>query len=415
MRRSQRLLVAGVAVVLLAASACGSSSSKKSSAKTTTTKAAATTTTVKLTGDPVKLMVIYEKTAGVAQPDQAKGAIAAAKEITASGGINGHPVEIIECDTKNDPNTAADCGRQAVSEKVAAVVGQFSVQSGEFMPLLVQNKIASIGLNPATAADFTSLASFPITGGAPSTFGTLPNALADLGATKIALARVDLAAAAALAGFSNKALALKNLKLVHDVAVPQGAPDMSSYVAASLEGGTDAVVIGMAGQDAINFAQALRQANPNVKIALISTETAKTVKALGDGANGVVQANTLVTGTKAASDAQKAMNAAGFGDIDIGLSYQAVQTFAAVAKDLPEITAAAVYDKLPTVENLDIGTLPLLQFKSPSGVGIPRIFNDCESAVQLQVKSGKVTTKPVGTGKLVDPYTGKECAIGTGG
>jgi hypothetical protein len=50
-----------------------------------------------------------------------------------------------------------------------------------------------------------------------------------------------------------------------------------------------------------------------------------------------------------------------------------------------------------------------------SGVGIPRIFNDCESAVQLQVKSGKVTTKPVGTGKLVDPYTGKECAIGTGG
>ena len=188
MRRSQRWLVAGVAVVAFAATACGSSSSKKSSAKTTTTEAAATSTTVKFTGDPIKLMVIYEKTAGVAQPDQAKGAIAAAKEITANGGIDGHPVDVTECDTKNDPNTAADCGRQAVSDKVAAVVGQFSVQSGEFMPLLVQNKIASIGLNPATASDFTSLASFPITGGAPSTFGTLPVALAELGATKIALA-----------------------------------------------------------------------------------------------------------------------------------------------------------------------------------------------------------------------------------
>jgi ABC-type branched-subunit amino acid transport system substrate-binding protein len=415
MRRGQRWLVAVLAVVALAAAACGSSSSKKSTAKTTTTKAAETTTTVKLTGDPIKLMVIYEKTAGVAQPDQAKGAIAAAKAITASGGINGHPVEVIECDTKNDPNTATDCGRQAVSDKVAAVVGQFSVQSGEFMPLLVQNKIASIGLNPATAADFTSAASFPITGGAPSTFGTLPNALAELGATKIALARVDLAAAAALSGFSNKALALKSLKLVHDVAVPQGAPDMSSYVAAALDGGTDGVVIGMAGQDAINFAQALRQANPNVKIAMISTETDKTVKAMGDGATGIVQANTDVSNTKAADAGRKAMKAAGFGDIDLGLSYQAVQVFAAVAKDLPEITAAAVYDKLPTVENLDIGTLPLLQFKTPSGVGIPRIFNDCESAVQLQVTGGKVTTKPVGSGKLVDPYTGKECAIGTGG
>lgn len=412
MRRSQRLLVAVLAVVALAATACGSDSKKS---KTTTTNAAETTTTVKLTGEPVKLMVIYEKTAGVAQPDQAKGAIAAAKEITANGGIHDGPVEIIECDTKNDPNTATDCGRQAVSEKVAAVVGAFSVQAGEFMPLLVQNKIASIGLNPATAADFTSAASFPITGGAPATFGTLPLALAELGATKIALARVDLAAAAALSSFSNKALALKNMKLVHDVAVPQGAPDMSSYVAAALEGGTDGVVIGMAGQDAINFAQALRQANPDVKIAMISTETDNTVKALGEGATGIVQANTEVPGSKAAAKADKAMKAAGFGDTGSGLSYEAVQVFAAVAKDLPEVTAAAVYDKLPTVENLDIGLLPLLQFKTPSGVGIPRIFNDCESAVQLQVKGGKVTTKPVGSGKLVDPYTGKECAIGTGG
>ncbi|MFN8037461.1 MAG: ABC transporter substrate-binding protein [Acidimicrobiia bacterium] len=413
MRRRQQWLVAVVAVVALAAAACGSSS-KKGSEKTTTSKAAATTT-AKLTGTPIELMVIYEKSAGVAQPDQAKGAIAAGKEINANGGIDGHPVEVSECDTKNDPNTAAACGRQAVSDKVAAVVGQFSVHSGEFLPLLAQNKIASIGLNPATAADFTSAASFPITGGAPATFGTLPVALAELGATKIALARVDLAAAAALAGFSNKALARLNLKLVHDVAVPQGAPDMSSYVAAALEGGTDAVVIGMSGQDSINFAQALRQANPDVKIALISTETAKTVKALGDGANGIVQANTLVTGTQAAKDAEKAMNAAGFGDIDVGLSYQAVQVFEKVAEGMPDITAAAVFDKLPTVENLDIGTLPLLQFKTPSAVGIPRIFNDCESAVQLQVKSGKVTTKPVGSGKLVDPYTGKECAIGTGG
>lgn len=416
MRRGPvRALVVVVALAVVA-TACGSDDDKESKGTTTTAKAAgSTTTTVKLTGDPIKLMVIYEKSAGVAQPDQAKGAIAAAKQITAQGGINGHPVEVLECDTNNDPNTATDCGRQAVSEKVAAVVGAFSVQSGEFMPLLVQNKIASIGLNPATAADFTSAASFPITGGAPATFGTLPVALAELGATKIALARVDLAAAAALSGFANKALAQKSLKLVHDVAVPQGAPDMSSYAAAALDGGTDAVVIGMAGQDAINFAQAIRQADPKVQIAMISTETDKTVKAMGDSADGIVQANTLVADTKAGEEGLKAMKAAGYGDLDLGLSFHAVQVFAVVAKDLPEITAAAVYDVLPTKENVDIGTLPLLQFKTPSGVGLPRIFNDCESAVQLQVKSGKVTSKPVGTGKLVDPFTGEECAVGTGG
>jgi hypothetical protein len=72
------------------------------------------------------------------------------------------------------------CGRQAVDEDVLAVAGSISLSTDEFMPLLVENRIPSIGNNPATPADFLSDASFPITGGAdgiPRIFNPCESAL----------------------------------------------------------------------------------------------------------------------------------------------------------------------------------------------------------------------------------------------
>ena len=62
----------------------------------------------------------------------------------------------------------------AVLEGVVALVGSLSVHSGDFMPTMAQNKIPSIGLIPATAADFTSPAAFPIVGGPAVTSRSSP-------------------------------------------------------------------------------------------------------------------------------------------------------------------------------------------------------------------------------------------------
>ena len=362
----------------------------------------------KPTGPPIKLMVVFEKTAGIGNTDTADGATAAAKAINKAGGLGNpaRPVEVEVCDTANDPNTAAGCGQKAVSEGVVAMVGNLSVYSGQFMPTMVQNKIASIGLNPAGAADFTSAAAFPITGGAVVTFGTLPLALAKQGATKISMVRPDIAAGAALKSFANQSLKTVNQAIVNDVPVPTGAPDMSSYVAAATANGTDGVVVGLAGQDALNFVIAARQTDPKLKLALISTDVLKVTKTLGKSAEGIVETSAFFSAkqAKAANKAyDTAMKAAGFKKGSSELSYSAVQVFAAIAKDLPQITAAAVYDKLPTVTGLSIGLLPPLQFQTGGVGGIPRIFNGCEQATQLKGK------KLVPLTPMQNPFTAQAC------
>ena len=150
----------------------------------------------KPTGEPVKVMVIYEKSAGVASPEIPDGAKAAAKAMNKQDGIGGRPVKVLVCDTNNDPNIAAECGRTAVEEGVVALIGTLTPHADSFMSLMEENKIPSIGNVLASIADFTSPASFPISGGLPATAGDLPRFLADDGAEKISIARIDLSAAA---------------------------------------------------------------------------------------------------------------------------------------------------------------------------------------------------------------------------
>lgn len=371
------------------------------------------TAMAKPTGEPVKVMVIYEKSAGIASPEIPDGAIAAAKALNKKDGIGGSPVKVIECDTNNDPNTAADCGRQAVDEGVIALIGVLTPHSTSFMPLMEQNKIPSIGVVAASAADFTSPAAFPITGGLPATAGDLPRFLADDGAKKVSIARVDLAQAAIIPTFAKTTLGLVGQELVNDVPVPQGAPDMSSYAQAALANGTDGIVVAVSGQDAVNFVQAAKQIDPDVKVAVISTEPGAFQDALGDDAAGIIQGFSflppLSMKTPEGTRFLKEMKAAGFKDTS-GFrlnSWLSMQVLAKVAADLPEVTSSAVYDALGTTTGLETGLTPPLQWTTPADVGLPlpRVFNTCQLAVKL-TKGVKV--KPM-TGTFFDAFTDQEC------
>jgi len=370
-------------------------------------------TAAKPTGDPVKVMVIYEKSAGLPNPEIPDGAKAAAKALNKKNGVGGSPVKVLVCDTNNDPNTAAECGRTAVDEGVVALIGVLTPHSAGFMPLMEENKIPSIGVVAAGASDFTSPAAFPISGGLPATAGDLPRFLADAGAKKISIARVDLAAAAIIQNFAKTTLAKVNQQLVNDVPVPQSAPDMSSYVQASLANGTDGIVVALGGQDSVNFVQAAKQADSKVKLAVISTEPGDFQDALGDQAAGIIEGPAflppLSVKTKEGNRFLKEMKAAGYKDTS-GFrinSWVAMQVLAQVADGLPEVTAAAVFDKLNTTSGLETGLTPPLQWTTPAEIGLPlpRVFNGCELAVKL-TKGTKV--KPV-TGKFFDAFVGEEC------
>ena len=195
--------------------------------------------------------------------------------------------------------------------------------------------------------------------------------------------------------------------------VPQGAPDMSSYVEATLAGGTDGIVVALSGQDAVNFVQAARQADPDVKLAVISTEPGAFADALGGDASGIIQGPTTlpptVVKTPEGNRFLKEMKAAGYKDTS-GFrlnSWIAMQVLATIANDLPEVTAAGVYDQLGVTTGLETGLTPPLQWTTPADVGLalPRVFSGCELAVKLTKKG---TVKPV-TGKFFDAFLDAEC------
>jgi len=281
------------------------------------------------------------------------------------------------------------------------------------MPLMVENKIPSIGVVAAGAADFTSPAAFPITGGLPATAGDLPRFLADDGAEKISIARVDLAAAAIIPNFARTTLGKVGLELNNDVPVPESAPDMSSYAQAALANGTDGIVVALSGQDAVNFVQAAKQADPDVKIAVISTEPGAFQEALGDDAAGIIQGPPILpplsVKTKEGTRFLREMKAAGYDDTSgfRSNSWLAMQVLKKVADPLPEVSASAVFDALNTTTNLETGLTPPLQWTTPADIGLPlpRIFNTCELAVKM-TKGKRV--KPM-TGTFFDAFTDQEC------
>ncbi len=397
--------LAVVFVFVLGAAAC--SSGGNDSAEDTTT-----TTGPELTGPPVKIMTLGEFSAGIAVPDLLEGAQAAVEAVNRDGGVlNGSPLELVDCDTMDDPNTAAECGRQAVDEGVVAIAGMLSVQQDQFYPLFEENQIPVVGDIPSGVGDFTSDVSFPISGGIVSASAGLANALATDGAERIAVARVDLAAASVIADFANQGLEPFGIETIGDVAVPENTADMAPFVQAVLQNDPDGVIVGLPGVDATNFVVELRQTAPDVRIAMTASEITDVIDALGPDAQGIFLNSIFVPqqlDTKATQQFAKDMEAAGFDETGGFRSngYAAVMSVVELLNNGTEATAPAMLAALNQATALNPADLtPPINFTEGGVGGLPRIFNPCLITTQLDEDG---VAQPV-TDTFFDAFTGEQC------
>ena len=66
--------------------------------------------------------------------------------INASGGINGHPLKIVDCDDQGNSNQATQCAQQATSNPhVLGIVGNTSTCGSQLLQTLASAHMASIG------------------------------------------------------------------------------------------------------------------------------------------------------------------------------------------------------------------------------------------------------------------------------
>jgi ABC-type branched-subunit amino acid transport system substrate-binding protein len=246
-------LIACVALAALVAVGCGSDDSGDDGGG-----ADAATTKVP-TKAPIKIMVqAPDASETLRYPEALHWGDVYADWINENGGIDGHPLEVVECDNKNDPNVSAECARKAVSEKVTAVVGPVAFLADREIPILEKNDIAWFGgPAPATPSENTSDISYPVGSVLlPAGLG----ALAGKECKKPALVTPDTPAADLVGGLVEKGLAGSGVKLVKLVKVPPTAGDYSPQVAQVTGDDVDCILVGLPEAGWMQWMAAMKQA-----------------------------------------------------------------------------------------------------------------------------------------------------------
>lgn len=354
----------GTAAIALALSACASSNGGSGSSS-----------------GPVTLMVMESQT-GIAGVDHTApaGAEAAASAINQAGGVDGHKIKIISCDTASDPNKSAQCARQAISQKVAAVVGSFDpIGVSTSLPLLESAKIPYIGPIGTVPAEYSNPVSFPVTSGDPGgTFGMVM--MAKNAGCKTVGTFGDPAADGGVSTQLADSIKQAGMNAVF-VKLPTGTSDVTPEVSELLQSHPNCVAYALSGQVAVQLFSAIRQQGSNAQL-ITSTGCLLPpfLKALGKNANGIL-ANSQTPPlnspdlTSFTDDLTKYQPNVQPNPFDL-MSWYAVQTFKLAATGMSSITAPALLQKLPTMTDIKLAGLATFSFnKTLESKDWSRTFN----------------------------------------
>jgi branched-chain amino acid transport system substrate-binding protein len=340
---------------------------------------------------------------------EASGGInAAIKSINALGGIHGHPLKLVACDDAGNPNTAAACGRLMVKDKVAAVVGGATGEGANFLPILAAANIPSLGDFAISTADLTCATCFAMISSLSLIAGE-GNVAAWAGNTNISMPYLDSTTGAQLPVLAGFGLGPYGLKLLNKVPVPGNAPDMSSYVAATMAGGTTGVLLGLVASDGARFVATAEQLGHTSGITWVGDCTNMS-GAIGEGfassLEGVYGVCLFLPPTYTSNPAVKAFNKsmkaysskAVMDDISEN-AWAATYLFKQVAMTLKNVTAKNVLKAMPGVTFHD-GLLPSISFaKSVSPIPGFQIYNN--DVLLTRVHNGKFVPLD---GKFMDPF-----------
>jgi ABC-type branched-subunit amino acid transport system substrate-binding protein len=232
------LAVVAATVLALAVSACGGGSSSGGSSGGGSTKP-----TQKLSGSPIKAMTVASvNTSGPPFPQILETANLYGKWVNDHGGINGHPLQVITCDDRGVAPGATQCARQAVSQKVVAVVGSYTFMTEALVPVLAKAGIAWFGnCCPGTPSELTGKNSFPVGSGPLYATGFTKRAIDD-GCKKINAVIID--GAQPYIPLMEGAMKAAGRTFAHPpIILPATSQDYSPQVAQATSGGADCVLM----------------------------------------------------------------------------------------------------------------------------------------------------------------------------
>lgn len=362
------------------------------------------------------VMVISNSLAGPDLPESfaqvAAGAEAGAKEVNASGGVNGRAIKIQHCETEGNSDTAVQCAEEAVKEKLSAVVGSFDLV-GDYLSVLAKAHIPSIADWPVEQ-ELSSQISYPIvSGGNAGAVGTITD-LALKGLTSVALVVSDTAANSELPTIVAPVKKAFPKLTINIVTIPADDSDLSAVVATAET--NQGIVVGAEPNDAVNFIRAIDSAGGTIPPMVISDLGAQSeIDQLGASANGLEAVDTGLASTDHGNHAvavfDKYMNEVGPSiakDAFAENAYLGVEIFAKAAQGLKSVTASNVIHSLNNLPTLSLGLIASFNFKHSQAAvsGEPRFFNPTMTFEKVENEKFISTTPDfynIYTGKKVKP------------
>ena len=227
------------------------------------------------------------------------GVEGAAKDINASGGINGHKLNVVTCNDNNTPTGATQCADQAVSLHVAAVVGDESLYQSSILPILATAHIPSLGSINNSSAEETAPNSFTFTSG---TILQVEGGLTDMinrGYNKFALTYYNVPSSGPTVNGAKAlipTLGNKTGRVVAAIPVSPSQTDMSSITSEIQQSGANAVVLLLdSAHDDLILESNYQAGVPATKLPAIDAQvSASDLKTLGVAANGVYTLSNVI-------------------------------------------------------------------------------------------------------------------------
>jgi ABC-type branched-subunit amino acid transport system substrate-binding protein len=341
------------------------------------------------------------------------------RDVNSKGGVNGHHLKVITCNEHNTVDGGNACVREAVAQKVVAVIGSYSLNSDALLPGLEAAKIPYLGGYGLTSAEFTSPLSYPVAGGTPTLVIGNGRQLVAAGCRTIALVRPDSKAGDSLTGYLAGALKPEGGKLV-DVRVSETTPDYGAAAKKALgddHAGT-CVSDTLAPEQSGKFLEAYRQLNPkHTQLGAVIGSVPQSVLTPNGAADGVLN-NAYVTGwyppaSAHAWDGLRATvggNPVDISDLAVQTTWVAYQVFFTAADRMngagKPMTGQNLREELESGDSLDTGGVtPRLSWSEmlPSADS-PRLVNTW--VTYQQVKSGQLTDQQNGYLDMRWAFTG---------
>ena len=273
-------VVVAVAAAMLLLAACSTSKAANGSATTSTSASGSSSTGSSLlgpiaraTGSPIQIGLISDGIDGVNDASiEGRVAAATAKYLNERrNGIDGHVVNIVECDEQGDPAKGTDCGNQMVQQKVAAVlVNQASVTENAWVPVHAAHIPMMIYSTQNAAIEADTQSTFLLADPIASAI-RVPIAVAQQVHTKkVAAVVIDVPQATDLYRVAAPPLFKQAGVQLQVIPVPLGTPDVTPQVQALASNGTGEVFV--VGNDAlcISIFNGLRAVGYTGKIAAIT-------------------------------------------------------------------------------------------------------------------------------------------------